>query len=106
MEKSQISVSNTLMLILIVIIIIGFSAVASQLTIVFNMNMCIKSQVKAVNDIEGLVEEIREMGVPVIEFLEVHGACTECIWYNVSFEKVEIKFKTMSTSYVMKILMP
>jgi len=94
------------MLLLIVGIIIGFTAITSRLVIIFNIKMCMESQMKAVNDIESLVGEVMETGVPVIEFLEVQGACTECIWYNVSFEKVEIKFKTMVTSYSVDVSMP
>lgn len=90
----------------------GFSVVVEKLVTMLNTNTCIRGQVKAVNDIEDVVLEVKETGYPAIEFLKVNGMCTGCIWYNGSlidgkqFQKVEIKFKTMVTHYSMNVSMP
>jgi hypothetical protein len=107
MSKSTVSVKNMLMLILITIIIIGLAPIVSFLSNMLNTQMCIKSQVKAVNDIESVVAEVMETGVPAIELLKVNGLCTECIWYNGTdgFQKVEIKFKTFVSPYSINVSM-
>jgi hypothetical protein len=93
------------MLILIVIIILGLAPIVSFLTNMLNAQMCIKNQVEAVNDIESLVGEVREKGIPAIEFLKVNSICTECIWYNDSSGQVEIKFKTIVSPYPINVSM-
>jgi hypothetical protein len=93
------------MLILIVIIIIGLAPIVSFLTNMLNVQLCIKNQVEAVNNVESLVGEVRMKGVPAIEIFKVNGVCAECIWYNVTSGQVEIKFKTAVSPYPINVSM-
>lgn len=97
MNKSVLSVKYTLMLILITIIIVGLAGVMDWLLGFFRTNMCIQEQVKAVNDIEGLVDDVFMTGNPVIEKIKINGVCADCMWYNVSTRQIMIKFRTAAT---------
>lgn len=90
---TAISVKYVLMLILIVIIILGLIGIVNWVLNEFRTDACVKEQVRAVNDIEGLVDEVYTTGQPAVEKIKINGVCVECMWYNASTRQMEIKFK-------------
>jgi hypothetical protein len=100
--NATISVKYMLMLIIIVIILFGLAPIVTWLANQFRLQLCVQRQVKQINDINDVIEEVLKTGSPKVEKIKIDGVCAECMWYNDTndYQQIEIKFKYSATPYV------
>jgi len=105
---ATISVKYMLMLILITIILLGLAPIVSWLANQFRTQLCVQKQIKSINDINSVVEEVSQTGNPKVEKIKIDGVCAECMWYNGTkgFQHLDIKFKYAATPYPVNVSVP
>jgi len=105
---ATISVKYMLMLILITIILIGLAPIVAWLSNQFRLQLCVQKQIKNINEINDVVEEVLETGLPKVKKIKIDGICAECMWYNNTpgYQNVEVKFRYAATPYSVNVSVP